>query len=166
MSAAEWFVRNDPRPLEDGHKVCLDVLEALTEPSGIYNLPTVTLPPAAIALWPYGALSILVHGELATFDDDRLTRLVLAAHAKRVRVAISPWRHHLDRTRAEAIAAWMNTEHDGGYRWNDDAVGLGVMEITLHPRKPKADGASRWEWHPGPGRLVDAGLRLLSDGAA
>ena len=163
MRAAEWFARNDSRPLEDGHKVCLDVLEALTEPSGIYNLPTVTLPPAAIALWPYGALSILVHGELATFDGDRLTRLVLAAHAKRVRVAIRPWRHHLDRTRAEAIAAWMNSEHDGGYRWDDDAVGLGVMEITLHPRKPKTDGASRWEYHPGPGRLVDAGLRLLGE---
>lgn len=54
---------------------------------GIYNL---RVSWKKVALWPLGVEFVLGQHELATFDYNQLTRLVLVAHENSVRLSVSP----------------------------------------------------------------------------
>ena len=151
---AEWFARQlDSRPgrgsgeLSDGHARCLDVLASLTYPSGLYNLDTPVAVTDAVALRPDGGLSVLLHGELATFDNDRLTRLVVAAHKHRVRVAAGarPPPPAGGRPRTAARPAPDRGEWAPPLDWDDPAVAEGLIEVSCIPA--------------GGGRMLHPGLR-------
>lgn len=154
---SDWFVRNlaaDGRPhdLTDDHLRCLDALVAITTPSGLYNLPTPIKVTEAVSLWPHGAVSVLLNSELATYDSDALTRLVVMAHRLHVRVAVGAWHPHQDQERAELMAqAYRDSAEDYGYdtdmEWDDPALGTGCYELTVHPRK--AESEHRFAKHPG-----------------
>jgi len=155
QTADQWFeaqmaARKYACELSEGHRRCLRILAAtITHPSGLYNLPTAGALVDSISLWPGGAVAVLLRGELATFDNDQLTRLVLAAHQDLVRVAVRPWLSHQDEGRAQLIARHLCSEYgedDRYIAWDDPTVGHGVMEVTLHPRQ--ASGR-RHERHPG-----------------
>lgn len=146
--AAEWLVRNyaareqmgGPKAPEvtDDNRRCLNTLAALTVPSGLYNLPTPGPVLDAIELWSNGGVSVILRGEFSTYDSDRLTALVVAAHWDHVRVSLSPWLYHQDEPRARLLAEHLT--HEYGYQVEWDALTTPLIEVTLHPRKPDAEG--------------------------
>lgn len=163
---ADWFVSNrryaEPGfTISDGHRRCLNTLAALTAPSGLHNLVTPCQVTEAISFWPNGAITALIGSEMATHDFGQLTSLVLAAHQNHVRVQIGPWRPHLDDVRATAVAEQLNSYYLEGwipideddkpdlYTRDSPEVGVGVLEIILHAKKPEAESEHRWETHPG-----------------
>lgn len=119
---------------------CVDTLTAI---SAIYNLQLLggaVTPDTVQVTGRY--ISVLYAGDLSSYDNDSLTRLVLAAHRNAVRVQIAVWRPHLEEDRAERIGEAVAAEFDiasGG-------VDLSCTEIMLHPR----DGAATrmYERHP------------------
>lgn len=149
---ADWYERNrkaagDPVTLTDDQRRCFEVLaQCCSAPGAIYNLPTAAGFLDSVDLWPNGAVSAIVHGELATFDFDALTRLVVAAHRHCVRVAVKAWRvHDGEDRRAKAIADYLRAEYGYDYEPDDPAISAGVMEITLHPRQH--DGEHGYDRH-------------------
>lgn len=153
---SDWFIRNmevvgrSTDLVDEGHLRCLDTLGAITEPSGLYNLPTPIGVVDSVEFFP-GGISLLTTGDYSTHDFDRLTRLVLRAHENYVRVSFSPWLHHMDESRAKLVADFKTNEY--GYmdplHWSDPQVAVGIMEIMLHVKHPPGDGKHRWETHPG-----------------
>lgn len=165
-SPAEWFGRQldcrngrSSAELNAGHAACLAVLATLPAPSGLYNLPTPVGITDAVTLHPSGALSVLLHGELATFDADGLTRLVLAAHKHQVRVSVSAWVSHLDRRRARIVARDVSemAELDPPLAWDDPAVNDGLLLVRCTPRS-EAEADRLMRPHP---TYADLAMRLI-----
>lgn len=159
---ADWLARQYKAPgqvptLDEGHRRCMEVLVTITWPSGLYNLMTPCSVAEAVKVSP-GAVSVLLYGELATHDADGLTRLVVAAHARHVRVALRPWRAHLDQRRAEAVAAAIMADADHAYRWDDPGVSEGVYDLLLTPRVATGDTYTR---HPSAGDLAARALAAI-----
>ena len=161
--ASQWFVDNlaasqrrggsfAPAVSED-HRRCLRTLAALTSPSGLYNLPTPINILEAVDLWPTAGMSVITHGELSTYDFDRLTALVIAAHRHHVRVSVAPWLPHLDELRARRVAESLSAEWDQDVSW--DEMTVAYIEIVLHARQAPTPGDHGWERHPGLDALID-----------
>jgi len=149
---ADWLERNlaaagRPRTLSDDERRCVEVMASIAR---LHNLHT-PLPITEAIDFGGGAVSVLLHGELATYDGGALTRLVLAAHEHAVRVAISPWASHLDETRAKAIAAEVWEEHGIEIDW--EAI-PGVLVVLLSPREPGVTDQC-WDGHPTLSDLVE-----------
>lgn len=157
---SDWFIRQVPytdrwtaEDVTDDHRRCLDVLGAITTPSGLYNLHTPCSTIDAFDLWP-GGLSVLLMGELATFDFAELTRLVIRAHAHCVRVSIGPWLFQRDERRARAIARRVSGDYDYEIEHDDPGVGVGVMQVMLTSRNPNS--TVTYDRHPAPADLVES----------
>lgn len=56
---------------------------------GLHNVPGRIRHAAALSPWGNASASVCVSTDLATFDGERLTRLVVAAHDQAVRVEIT-----------------------------------------------------------------------------
>lgn len=146
----DWLERNirasvpigPVRSLTDEQRRCVRVLAAGL--GNIYNLPTPLAVVESIDLCHPIGVSVLLVGTMSTTDDDRLTRLVLAAHREHVRVQLGPWVAHHDERRTAAICESYEREHD--IEVDPDTVGAGVMELWLHARQPEGDTYRR---HPG-----------------
>lgn len=167
--ACRWVVgmyRHHGRLLELSAEMerCIDTICVLAAP---YNLATLGGSPTPDTLMvDRRMVSVLYVGDLATFDGDGLTRLVIAAHRNCVRIGVHPWRAHLDDARAELVrrrmvadyAAEMGVDVD---EVDDDGCGLACIEITAHPR---TIGASHlFDRHPGLDELSErSSPRLLS----
>jgi len=75
--------------LNDFQRVCVEILVRSFR-SGVYNLPVYW----KTVVWSDKSVRFtLARVELSTFDFDRLTRLVLAAHEYRVRIAVTARAH-------------------------------------------------------------------------
>ena len=157
---SDWFLRQLPYTdrwtaddITDDHRRCLDVLGAITTPSGLYNLHTPCSTIDAFDLWP-GGMSVLLRDELATFDFAELTRLVIRAHAHCVRVSIGPWLFHQDEQRAKAIAHQLSGDYGCKTEHDDPAVGVGVIQVMLTARDPSS--TSTYDRHPDSAYLVES----------
>lgn len=77
---------------------CIKVLEAIAPLHNLYRAGMNTLPDRGIEPWGDG-VRVRLRMSLSTFDTDRLTRLVKAAHQHRCRVEIGPHSfHHIEIT--------------------------------------------------------------------
>lgn len=144
MNAADWLERNlaasgSPRTLTDDERRCVKVLASI---DSIYNLHT---PGQITEMIEFGGggLTVLLHGELATYDASALTRLVVASHANHVRVAISPWVSSLDAKRATVL---VENYREEGVELDPDAI-AGVLEVRLSPRAAGVTDQC-WDGHP------------------
>jgi len=150
--AADWFSSNlaaagRPHELTTGQRRCLNVLQCVTAPSGLYNLSCGGNVLDMVRLEHDNRVSTLFVSDLSTYDNSGLTRLVIAAHQHLVRVTISPWHPHLDETRARARAEHLTREYEfiEPIEWDAAMVGVGVMEIALDAR----DATPNWhDRHP------------------
>lgn len=144
-------VAGRPTTLDDDQARCVEVLTSIAR---IYNLVVPGGNVAdAVSFHPKG-LSIVLACDLASYDGAELTSLVLAAHEHHVRVALSPWRAHLDETRAARIRAHLRADlADHGFDGSDldsfdaDPLAVDAMVLHLHARTP--DGDRLFERHPG-----------------
>lgn len=68
---------------DDDYERCLRVLHSWQAPHNIRHYCT----KAGVVRAPW-FVQVVVRAELATFDGDELTRLVMAAHRERVRLAV------------------------------------------------------------------------------
>ena len=80
----DWISRNLGVEANRAQELCLATLCSI---DAIYNLHIGGEP--VIELLPSG-IRVSYIGSLSTFDDEKLTDLVIAAHRNRVRVQISP----------------------------------------------------------------------------
>lgn len=190
-----WYLRQfeyrgTPAPtLSEGLLRCFDVLATITAPSGLYNLPCPADVLDAIELWPQvDGMSVLLTGDLATYDGSRLTELVLAAHLHRVRVSISPWLAHLDEdsdspryaavleeTRHHLLDVdFTDCDREVEHECSTACVELdgeaiaratsGIINLTLHAKS--ADRAGRFDYHPGIDHLARRAKELEARAAA
>jgi len=143
--AADWLERNlaaagEPRTLTLDERRCVEVLSSIAR---LYNLVT---PGSLTDMISFdgGTVSVLMGGELATYDASALTRLVIASHVHAVRVAISPWVSHLDERRAKIIAADYLAENEHEIDWETIP---GILEIRLSPRSAGVTDQC-WDGHP------------------
>lgn len=129
---------------------CVDVLASL---GPLYNLVVPGRCLADAVRLHHRGFSILISSDLSTFDDDSLTRLVVAAHRHTVRVGVAPWRPHLDTNRAGAVRARIAADLAAdGIDVDVDDVCVDALELTFHARTP---GASHlFERHPGTADLA------------
>lgn len=82
-------------------------------------------------------LELFVDHQMSTYDGDELTRLVIAAHQNRVRVAIS----------TGAVLVKSEGYYDGR---------VPVVHHCLHIQLDPREATEAWhEWHPGTDRLVE-----------
>lgn len=130
--------------LTDEQRRCVDALASV---GALYNLPVPGRDhAAAFRLLPRG-LSVVTTTELSSYDNDTLTRLVVAAHRHCVRVSISAYLGHLDEDRDRAlraaVAADMGEDPDGDVL---DDIAITALEITLHARDRA--GTHLFERHP------------------
>lgn len=146
-TAIEWLQRNLSYSLDmeikftSDQERCVAVLSSIARLHNL-NIPTTVHKSVTVE---DGFVSCLINGELATYDDSALTRLVIAAHAHAVRVAVVPWVSHLDDRRSAAIAAHYLYEHV--IEIDPDAI-PGIMEVRLSARRPGAVEGAVWEGHP------------------
>jgi hypothetical protein len=87
--------------LNDRQARCAAVINTLAP---IYRWPTVGDLSDSLIVREDG-LTLLTTASFSTYDDDNLTRLVLAAHQEACRVQIGPWLWYHDMERASRIAA-------------------------------------------------------------
>lgn len=132
--------------LNEDQKRCIKTLVSIDR---IYNISFAASPfHGGIEFWPWNAMSVLLRSPLSTFDDDGLTRLVLAAHQNRVRVEIAPWYPHLDEPRRRLMVEYVKeylASDLGVEDLEDDEIEFHCIEVRLHPRKPEG---SLFERHP------------------
>jgi hypothetical protein len=143
-----------PVVLTDDQQRCVAVLASVW---ALHNLHMPAPHKESIRLHSRG-LSVLIHSNLATYDGDHLTRLVIAAHQHRVRVQISPWLPWIDVERAQAVRAHILTELVEDFDLvNTNEVGFpSVLEVGLWAR---SSTGHMFERHPGITDLVG----LLAD---
>ncbi len=87
-----WYRSNYPRsPLTDEQVRCLDVLAAADR---LYNWTRTGTTRLDGGFRPCGnGVEVrMQHGQFSTFDDDRLTRMVVAAHRHAVRLEVGAFR--------------------------------------------------------------------------
>lgn len=145
QTAAEWYQANAPgvEPLSEGNRRCLNVLLAIDQ---LHNLACPRPIKWGIYVTP-NMVSVLLQSQMATFDDERLTRLVIAAHRECVRVSVGPYVPWVDDDdRHRAILVWANQDNDGD-RPRDVWPIPPLMEVTLHARQSRI--GSTWQRHPG-----------------
>lgn len=169
---ADWVQRNAHRRITPDQARCIDALSALQRP---YNWPLIGDGWHGAVAWPhpepdweedrppllppvvFGEKYVVVrleHATLATFDMDELTRLVLAAHQRAVRIEI-----------AAEVYRWIDTESylseyvDGEWvETNEHPSGPGsCLRIAAHARESAGRG---WERHPSLLDLISAGAAL------
>jgi len=143
--APDWLERNlaaakRPRTLTDDERRCVEVLSSIAR---LYNLITPG-PLTHMISFNSGTVSVLLQGELATYDDSALTRLVIASHVHSVRVAISPWVSCLDERRARIIAQDFLAEYECEIDWETIP---GILEVRLSPRSAGVTDQC-WDGHP------------------
>lgn len=71
---------------------------------GIYHLPS-----GMIQRWQGDRVELFLHGELATFDSNELTELVILCHERCIRLAIRPamvWQSSRDAGRDGVVREW------------------------------------------------------------
>jgi hypothetical protein len=168
MNTLDWLIRNGvkfPGPWTDDHKRCLDVLAAAL--GQVYNWPTPTGLTAPSVNIQGQVVSVLVNNEIATFDGDTMTRLVLAAHKHHVRVAVSGWRprwdDEFDRSVVDLMRASVEYEPqpDPWVSCEDFPPEVyGVMEIMVTPRTPPP--GRLFARHPGIPELVSRAFKVAS----
>lgn len=151
--APDWLERNlaasgKPRTLTPDERRCVEVMSSI---AALHNLNTPTGITESVD-FEGGGVSILLRGELATYDHDALTRLVISAHVHAVRVAIAPWVSHLDEGRAQVIAEDFRTEYD--IEIDQDAI-AGIIEVRFTARLAGVTDQC-WDGHPTPADLISA----------
>lgn len=160
---ADWFERNmasagTPVTLTEGQRRCLNTLQAVTAPSGLYNLWGPGSPTDVITLHSDTFVSALMCRELATFDGSELTRLVIAGHRNCVRVAVTTWHPHMDERRARTVAQHITDVREDSevIDWEDPQVGLGVYRLNLTARDPES--TSLYDRHPDIKKLAELAM--------
>jgi len=151
-STTDWIESNTKLPLTDDQKRCFDVLCSWCAP---YNLPLVGEGWHGLSLTDESApvfvrpqfVRVKMCGDFATYDFDNLTRLVLAAHAKAVRVNISADIHtEIDRD------AWLQEYREGKDGWGfydtdrHPEYETPCLAFMFHPKERDHDHA--WGRHP------------------
>ena len=161
IKANDWFARQGWY-LDADTERCLAVLtEGLGSP---WNWPTMVGTTDGVLVngerptrhrEGCGHVSVLCRRALATFDDQGLTGLVIAAHVAHVRVFINPW-VATDDPRAVHVAEHLRAEYDLDLDPTDEAdltsIASGLFEVVCSPRQPTGDLYTR---HPGVLDLVE-----------
>lgn len=147
LDAIRWVERNrnGGKPLSDGQARCALTLCSIAAP---YNLQ-------AHDRWridPWG-IRVRYFGDIATFDFDEVTRLVVAAHEHCVRVQFSP---------GKTVKPLPRYCLDGSDRYlDDDRRGGPTFNITTHWRDVGA--TSGYRRHPTLGDLAERARALDAD---
>lgn len=160
--AVKWYQNamnqaGTPIELNEGQERCLDTLCAI---DAIYNLDTPRPIPGGGVFATSWGVSCFYRGSLSTFDNDKLTRLVMAAHENCVRVELSPLRPLLvEPVRMSLIRDYLKFEAIDTldiFTLTDEEIDqwMNCMEIRLHPRDSGATSTSRR--HPPLGELCNA----------
>lgn len=134
----------------DDHRRCVDTLVDALGPTRRWPAATGDAGSSVRLAGPQG-LSILIDGSLATFDDDSLTRLVIAAHQHRCRVEIRVWRPHLDEDLADRVRHDVADLCEIDEISDVDDTNLRAIDVLVTARQADGDLYTR---HPGLDELI------------
>lgn len=140
---------------------CIAVLSSID--TGPHNLHPLTIGPnddrIAVRRWGSTGVALIIdRTDLATYDGDALTDLVVNAHRHAVRVSIDSVIVGYLRVDDEDYRTWILNPRDNGPDpdWHlaidgdlpDDLTLRPAVRLTAFARQPPTEGDRMWERHP------------------